>query len=138
MHVPDGAYVLPADIVSGFGEGNSIAGFKIAKRLPRLFATTFYGAKKAGAGVPYVAGGLPYGSPSPGRAHGGSTDGKGHMGRGVPIVAAGGEHVLSPDEVRMIGGGDLSTGHAILDWFVPAYRETLVKKLKSLPGPRRD
>lgn len=29
MHVPSGAYVVPADIVSALGEGNTMAGFKI-------------------------------------------------------------------------------------------------------------
>lgn len=29
MHVPSGAYVIPADIVSALGEGNTMAGFKI-------------------------------------------------------------------------------------------------------------
>jgi hypothetical protein len=29
MNVPSGAYVIPADIVSGFGEGNTMAGFEI-------------------------------------------------------------------------------------------------------------
>ena len=141
MHVPEGAYVLPADIVGGFGEGNTIAGFKVAKRLPRLFATSFYGASKPGAGVPYSGGGLPYGSPSPGRAEGGASPHGSDTGRGnegVPIVAAGGEHVYGPDEVRMIGGGDLGTGHKVLDEFVKSYRASLVKKLQSLPGPKKD
>jgi hypothetical protein len=29
MHVPSGAYVIPADIVSALGEGNTMAGFRI-------------------------------------------------------------------------------------------------------------
>jgi hypothetical protein len=29
MHVPSGAYVIPADIVSALGEGNTMAGFEI-------------------------------------------------------------------------------------------------------------
>ena len=33
VNVPSGAYVIPADIISGLGEGNSMAGFKIANRL---------------------------------------------------------------------------------------------------------
>ena len=48
-------------------------------------------------------------------ADGGSTDGD---DAGVPIVAAGGEYVLHPDQVRDVGGGDLDTGHAVLDEFV--------------------
>ena len=29
MHVPSGSYVIPADIISAMGEGNTMAGFKI-------------------------------------------------------------------------------------------------------------
>lgn len=29
MHVPSGAYVIPADIVSALGEGNTMAGFRV-------------------------------------------------------------------------------------------------------------
>ena len=57
---------------------------------------------------------------------------------GVPIVAAGGEHVLHPDQVRAAGGGDLETGHAVLDEFVKRMRKNLVKTLKALPGPKKD
>lgn len=33
INVPSGAYVIPADIISGFGEGNTMAGFKIANKI---------------------------------------------------------------------------------------------------------
>jgi hypothetical protein len=144
MHVDDGSYVLPADIVSGLGEGNTMAGFKVAKALPKLFAETFYGKKRAGAGMPmdatetpygaegtpYTNEAMPYGVPEP-HADGGKA-------RGVPIVAAGGEHVYPPSDVKMFGNGDLARGHAILDAWVPHYRAQLVKTLKNLPGPKRD
>lgn len=140
MHVPSGSYVLPADIVSAMGEGNTIAGYKIAKRLPRLFATqnrtkgtpygTGSGAPYGAAGLPYGAEKMPYGVPEP-HKDGGATS-------AVPIVAAGGEFVYSPDEVRQIGAGDLDTGHKILDEFVKQYRQKTVKTLQKLPGPRKD
>jgi hypothetical protein len=122
MHVPSGAYVIPADIISGMGEGNTMAGFKVAKS---LFSSHFYGS-----GEPYGASGLPYGMPAPRKASGGSAT--------VPIVAAGGEYVISPDDVRRIGQGDLDSGHKILDHFVKKYREKLVKTLSKLPGPKKD
>jgi hypothetical protein len=154
IHVPNKAYVLPADIVSGMGQGNTMAGFKIAKRLPRLFTTSFYGTKKAGEGmpyggsfygqgkagegVPYGGEGLPYhGVPAP-HAAGGSSQAHEDGDDGVPIVAAGGEHVYRPAEVEMIGGGDIDRGHDILDAFVKQYRAEHIKTLKALPGPRRD
>ena len=121
MTVHSGSYVLPADIVSASGEGNTIAGFKHARR---VFGGTPYG----GGDQPYNHEGGPYGM-----AKGGATD-----GAGVPIVAAGGEYVLHPDQVRQIGGGDLDTGHKVLDEFVKRVRAENIKTLKKLPGPRRD
>lgn len=122
MHVPSGSYVLPADIISGMGEGNTMAGFKVAKS---LFSSHFYGS-----GAPYGASGLPYGMPSPGKAEGGEAT--------VPIIAAGGEYVISPRDVTAIGKGNMDDGHRILDEFVKGYRAKLVKTLKALPGPKRD
>ncbi len=121
MHVPSGAYVIPADIVSGMGEGNTVAGFKVAKS---IFSSHFYGS-----GTPYGEGGLPYGMPSP-KADGGEAT--------VPIVAAGGEYVIAPEDVAAIGKGNMNDGHKILDGFVNQYRAKLVKTLKALPGPKKN
>ena len=126
MHVPSGSYVIPADVVSAHGEGNTIAGFKVMRR---TFGGTPYGQ---GAG-PYGQGGGPYGEPL-GRASGGEVNDD----KGVPIVAAGGEYVLSPDEVRHIGDGDLNAGHRALDEFVKRSRKKLIKTLQKLPGPKKD
>jgi hypothetical protein len=120
MHVPSGSYVIPADIVSAIGEGNTMAGFKSLKS---IFTVPFYGA-----GAPYGAKGMPYGAAAPHKASGGA----------VPIVAAGGEYVISPEEVTHIGRGSLDDGHKILDEFVKQMRAKTIKTLKSLPGPKRD
>jgi hypothetical protein len=128
MHVPSGSYVLPADIVSAMGEGNTVAGFKIAKKLPRLFAT-----HNRTKGTPYGEHGLPYDAVPVGKAGGGGT------GEAVvPIVAAGGELIYSPEEVAMIGGGSVDDGHKILDHFVTQMRAATIKTLSKLPGPRKD
>ena len=119
MHVPSGSYVLPADIVSAAGEGNTMAGFAHAKRV-------FGGTPRGGGEQPYNHEGGPYGM-----ASGGKSD-------GVPIVAAGGEYVVHPEHVRAVGGGDIDVGHRVLDEFVKRKRAELVKTLKKLPGPRRD
>jgi 8-oxo-dGTP pyrophosphatase MutT (NUDIX family) len=255
IHVPSGSYVLPADIVSAGGQGNTIAGFKV---LRRVFGGQPYGQ----TGSPYGQTGGPYGSPLQ-RAAGGRAKaagilflspenevlllrraGKDHHGEwglpaghvekgetpeaaarretreeagydhegglapfmhsdgpavdfttflahskkfapkineehnaalwitpkraekeltlhpgvkkaleklpdrlrravggpvhGVPIVAAGGEHVLSPDQVRQVGNGDIDIGHRVLDEFVKRVRKELIKTLQKLPGPKRD
>jgi hypothetical protein len=66
-----------------------------------------------------------------GKAAGGATS-------GVPIVAAGGEYVIPPEDVVRIGGGDLDHGHKVLDSFVKKMRQKTIKTLQSLPGPKKD
>jgi len=55
MHVPSGAYVIPADIVSALGEGNTMAGFRI---LNKMFGRQILGPEPAteiiAAGGEYV------------------------------------------------------------------------------------
>jgi hypothetical protein len=62
----------------------------------------------------------------------------GNVGEPVPIVAAGGEYVLSPDDVIWAGRGDLDAGHRALDNWIRATRKDLIKTLQKLPGPRTD
>jgi hypothetical protein len=107
MHVPSGAYVIPADIVSSLGEGNTMAGYRAVKM---MFRDASAGAYAQGGGV----------------------------GEPVPIVAAGGEYVLSPDEVIWAGKGDLDAGHRALDNWIKATRKDLIKTLQKLPGPKTD
>lgn len=57
---------------------------------------------------------------------------------GVPIVAAGGEYVIPPEDVVHIGGGDLDHGHKVLDAFVKKMRQKTIKTLQNLPGPKKD
>ena len=143
IHVPAGAYVIPADIISGMGEGNTDAGFRVAKS---IFSAPFYGGgpKTQPYGAPKTPYGedpkkpygqtitSPYGMGLPGKAEGGE------MEEAAPIVAAGGEYVIHPDDVRWIGGGDLDAGHQQLDAFVKMYRKHLIDTLKKLPGPKKD
>lgn len=144
INVPNGAYVLPADIVSGLGQGNSIAGAKV---LDRVFS-----------GMPYGANGGPYGASPVNVTHGEGPPKpppmkqppemikpgekakiKPEFSRGglVPIIAAGGEYVIHPDIVRHLGDGDLSEGHKRLDKFVKDTRAKTHKTLGKLPGPAK-
>jgi hypothetical protein len=120
MQVAAGSYVLPADIVSAMGEGNTMAGFKSAKSL---------------------FGGTPGESSFDEGAPGEQAFANGGAAQGVPIVAAGGEYVIGPEDVARLGqrhGGDINDGHKILDHFVRKYRAKTVQLLKSLPGPKKD
>ena len=258
MHVASGSYVIPADIISALGEGNSMAGFKVAQS---IFSVKGPYDQSTGA-MPYGGGDMPYGQPAPRkRAAGGYTSATGNptanaraaagdkgvmanragaarhggadtAGRGyldgyrgeqgggggnangggglfgmrgmtdlidggglgasgdrfvggpismaanalginpygsgggntggqmaisgttpyaaratggpvedrdaVPIVAAGGEYVISPEEVTHIGGGSMEDGHKILDAFVKKMRKKTIRTLQSLPGPKKD
>jgi hypothetical protein len=108
MHVPSGSYVIPADIVSAMGEGNTMAGFKVVQQMLK--------------GLPGVEA----------FADGGWT------GELVPIVAAGGEYVITPQEVEAIGQDDLDRGHKALDSFIKKMRAKTVQTLRNLPGPKKD
>lgn len=134
LHVPNGGYVIPADVVSHHGEGNTAAGFKA---LERLFGTF----NRTAGDVPYGQDeGLPYGG-IPVRAEGGKVE-KG--GDEVPIVAAGGEMSLAPEQIIRLGDRlgipdmTLEDGHKLLDQFVLQSRANHIKTLKGLPGPRKD
>jgi len=63
---------------------------------------------------------------------------RGGASSGVPIVAAGGEHVLSPDQVRAVGNGDIDMGHRVLDAFVLRVRKELIHTLRHLAPPKKD
>lgn len=56
----------------------------------------------------------------------------------VPVIVAGGEYILTPEEVEAAGEGDLDVGHAVLDQFVKSQRKKLRQKLRKLPGPAQD
>lgn len=127
MHVKSGSYVIPADIISAMGEGNTMAGFKAAKI---AFGGTPYGKSAAPYGQPMT----PYGADLPKKASGGEILEENL----VPIIAAGGEYVIPPEAVVQIGKGDLDFGHKILDSFVKKMRAKTIKTLSKLPGPKKD
>lgn len=105
LSVPEGSFVVPADILSGLGEGNSHAGWSVL-------------AKEYGIGSPKMADGGPVGKP-------------------VDIVAASGEGVIPPDAI-IAKHGSLDAGHSVLDALVKHVRSKTIKKLKSLPGPKKN
>jgi len=125
MHVKSGSYVIPADIISSMGEGNTMAGFKAAKLI-------FEGTPYSGDQI-YGQSMSPYNADLP-KASGGSTTGV----ELVPIVAAGGEYVIDPEKVTELGKGDIDHGHKILDHFVKKMRAKSIKTLQKLPGPKKD
>ncbi len=107
MDVPASSYVIPAHVVSGLGQGNTLAGMeKIKSMFPDRHAARL--------------------------AHGGEVPNK-----GVPIASAGGEFVVTPEQI-IAKYGSLKRGHQMLDKFCKTYTKKLVKQISKLPGPARD
>jgi len=146
ISVPPGSYVVPADVVSGLpgAQGNSLAGHVALNKMMNA--------------LPLVPDKAPYGADTPKLARSSTIPGlasQHHMmraeldkskggkvphdhGEPIDIMAAGGEHVLSAEDVRRIGMGNLDRGHAILDDFVKEVRKRNIAELKKLPGPVKD
>jgi hypothetical protein len=129
-HVPSGSYVIPADIVSGRGQGNTIAGANV---LSRLFKLGPYGSSPMG-GIKHGAG-----PPKPPRLMAHSGGGKGgtdqNIGEPTPVNLAGGEIVVPPENLMQVVHPNLSTAHNIMDQWILNERRNLRKELAKLPGP---
>lgn len=129
IHVYSGAYVLPADIVSGLGEGNTLAGNRVIEKM--LLDGSL--SRKSSGGSAYALHHsqnltVKYGLRGPYHDEGAL----------VPVIVAGGEYIIPPEKVREIGDGDMDEGHDVLDAFVISQRRALRKKLSKLPGPAQD
>ena len=128
MAVAAGSYVIPAEGVSNLGENNTLAGLS---RLKKIGAP---GLRKMVHGAPGARNVL---SKHRRRAAGGRTPPP-QTGQPIEINAAGGEHVLTPEEVSVIGDGDVILGHALLDNWVMQNRKNHIRTLQKLPGPAKD
>jgi hypothetical protein len=105
--------VLPADIVSGLGQGNTMAGAKLLQSsLPEA-------AEMASAG-------------RIDRAMGGMTEPDDE----IDVRLSGGEFLISPEQVLAIGGGDVAAGAAALDELVHAVRGSTREALGQMPPPK--
>jgi hypothetical protein len=116
ISVPSGAFVFPADTVSALGENNSEHGFRV---LEEMFTESRANRGKA--------------TGQEKNAEGGYESSADH----VPIIAAEGEYVVSPEDVAWVGGGDLDRGHKILEKLVLRVRTKHIDDLKKLPRPHR-
>jgi hypothetical protein len=130
MDVAAGSYVIPSETVSHLGENNTLAGMKNLKQLGphgiRKMVMSVHGASEIARKHRLK------------RAIGGVASDEQETGHPVPVITAGGEHVLSPEEVRIIGGGDVSLGHRLLDNWIVQNRRNHVKTLQKLSPPAQD
>lgn len=117
MGVHPNSYVIPADVVSGLGQGNTISG---GHMLDHMFGSMK--PMKTGHTMPHAPKGMM------------STGGATHK---VPVMVAGGEYIVHPDIVAHIGEGSHRKGHRILDTMVKNVRHHTIKTLKGLPAPKR-
>lgn len=137
-NVASGSYVLPADVVSAIGQGNSIAGMnKIRKKFGKAEGGGVgIGKKFAGMKMESYGGGRFRMPGVPGLKRGQYA--LGGPPRDVPIAASDGEHILTPEEVTAFGGGDIKRGHDRLDKWVLDTRAKHIKQLKRLKPPKKD
>lgn len=126
---PAGSYVVPADVISGLGEGNSLAGAKIMQEILKSGPWgTPQEHMRGGRGIPSAPSGR---TPPEALASGGD------VGQPTKILAAGGEFVIHPSDVRRIGGGSLNRGHKVLDRFTVLHRNKIARTMLKLPGPKK-
>ena len=128
MKVQKGAYVIPSDLVSATGEGNSAAG---AAKMSKMFSMEGapYGAK-----APKIKG-RPLKTTKIIRQR--FQDGGIMEDEAADILASDGEFIVPPSVVERIGGGSLDHGHDVLDSFVKQMRKQYIKKLSGLPPPKK-
>lgn len=123
--VKAGSYVMPADVVSAIGQGNTMAG---ARALNNLIGMNPY---NAGGGRP------PRGRGMTSKRMGRFADG-GSASHDVDVNVSGGEYIVPPDAVASLGGGDMDYGHEILDALAMEVRRKNIDHLAKLPPPRKD
>jgi hypothetical protein len=111
LDVPAESFVIPADIVSGVGQGNTENGFRVFSKMLGLPESAVPASLQRAAG--------------------------GKVGGAVPIMAAGGEIVVPPEVVARVGDGNTKRGHQILDHMVRALRKEHIKTLKTLKPPHK-
>lgn len=146
LNVKPGSYVVPADVVSSIGEGNTLAGTTVLQ--------AYFGQKQLTGNVkppegrpnlferrlerremlpPHMNTGLGQTGQS-GYDDGGQVDQQ--MQGAIPVIVAGGEHIIAPEEIKA-KYGDLKHGHEALDAMVGEIRRREIERLKHAPPPKK-
>ena len=126
---PAGAYVLPADVIAGLGDGNSLAGARVWDEILHSLPYGIEGGGARGRGLPAAHARAPQ---EEGFARGGHRKG---IGAPVPVALSHGEIVVGPHDVERIGHGNHKAGWAVLDEFVKHARAKHIETLKNLKPP---
>jgi len=129
MRARPGSYVIPADAVSGLGQGNTHAGADMwgktiaASAGPMGIANTL----KARA---FKAPPLKMGTTKSSFAQGGDV-----QEELVPIITAGGEMIVDPELVEALGGGNAELGKKALAKSIMTIRKHVAEQARKLPKP---
>jgi len=138
-NVKSGSYVIPADVVSGKGQGNSLAG---AAHFDKMMRAPIGGSNRLkqgpfGTSNPTVR---KFAKPSFGGARISKMDVRksgGEVGRPTPVALSGGEYLVDPESVARKGGGNIKRGHELLDKMVLRERKKNISRIRKLPGPKK-
>jgi hypothetical protein len=127
--IPPDSYVLPADFISGIGQGDTNSGIKVWNAILRSMP---YGVNPPSRGQSNAPRPPRLQSPQ-GQARGGKSDGQ--PGGKVPVIVANGEVLVHPADVARFGNGDVKKGHKVLDSMVLAQRAKTRAELGKLKPP---
>lgn len=137
MRSAPGSFVLPADVVSGLGQGNTQAGARmwgnaIAEKIgPMGMQNAIRRRVLRSPPMRGLGGGK-------GMADGGSSNGMRQLEMDddlTPIITAGGECIVDPEIVCEMGDGDPEAGKKALTESVLSVRKQVIDHLKRLPRP---
>lgn len=132
LAVATDSHVIPADVVSGLGQGNSLAGADMWQRALRIgpYGTPLTNMQARHSPEPRAPA-MPSQGGGGGFAKGGATQSK------TPIMAAGGELVVPAWRIQELGGGDMKKGHAVVDRAIDRVRKMNIAFLKNAPKPKK-
>jgi hypothetical protein len=127
------SFIVPADVVSGIGQGNSLAGARMLSEAMRVGPW----------GISLPAHGHGPGPPRPPPVPSSVTRGLfgydegGRARKHASVLLAGGEMSVPPERVQAIGGGDMQEGHRKLREMVSRARKFAIQRQQALPPPKK-
>lgn len=142
LSVGSGSHVIPADVVSGVGQGTTGAGANI---LGAAIRSGPFGVAPPAA----VHGHGPPAAPHPVPIGGIGLAEGGQIHKPTSILAASGEFVVEPEAVRAIGERGIAqgmgkrgesaddVGHRLLDEMIARVRKHIIQWTKTAPPPKR-
>lgn len=126
MNLAPHSHVIPADVVSGWGQGNTSAG---AANLQHALSTGPFGLS-----LPRVPSRGPKLSSPPRMPH----MARGGAANGIRTMVSPGEVIVPPEDVHRIGSGDFDKGHDWIDRLIVHSRKQIIHHMRKLPPPVKE